>query len=121
MRYENVKDASELNFRVDNYILEGYKSEIRSENYAKLVKDDFSVDVFLILFLLLIIGAIIYWAVKSGKKDVVIVKVEGADTSTMLINSNANDEPYNLWGDPLWIIAVVLWSFIFLFALAVNL
>ncbi|WP_225370693.1 hypothetical protein [Methanobrevibacter arboriphilus] len=75
MRYENVNNVEELNFRVNNYISSGYKLEIRDNNYAKLVKDDFDWAIFIILFLLLIIGALIYWAVKSGNKDEVIIQV----------------------------------------------
>lgn len=92
MRYENVNNVEELNFRVNNYISSGYKVEIRDNNYAKLVKDDFDWAIFIILFLLLIIGALIYWAVKSGNKDEVIVQVgNGYDSGNMKHKSSKNE------------------------------
>lgn len=78
MRYENVNTVEELNFRVSNYIRSGYKVVVRDNNYANLVKDDFSWGIFILLLLFLIIGALIYWAVKSGNKDEVIIQVGNA-------------------------------------------
>lgn len=76
MRYEEASSIEDLNQKVIDYESMGYKVENRSDNFVKLVKDDFSIGIFIILFLFLIIGALIYWAVKSGTKDEVIIRLE---------------------------------------------
>ncbi|MCL2156553.1 MAG: hypothetical protein FWH54_00850 [Methanobrevibacter sp.] len=76
MRYEDVDSNQELNQRVTDYVAMGYKVENRTNNYARLVKNDFSWGIFIILLFLLIIGALIYWAVKSGNKDEIIIRVK---------------------------------------------
>ncbi len=103
MRYENVNNTEELNFRVNNYVSSGYKVEIRENSYVKLVKDDFSWGIFIILFLFLVIGALIYWAVKNGNKDEVIVQVENTfgdsvgnsvnNEASQTQNSSSNQNP----------------------------
>lgn len=79
MHYEDVYSNDELNQKVTDYVAVGYKVENRTSNYVKLVKDDFSWGVFIILLFLLIIGALIYWAVKSGKKDEIIIRIKNKD------------------------------------------
>jgi hypothetical protein len=76
MRYEDVNSNQELNQKVTDYVAMGYKVENRTSNYARLVKNDFSWGIFIILLFLLVIGALIYWAVKSGNKDEIIIKVK---------------------------------------------
>lgn len=76
MRYEDVNSEKELNQKIADYMAVGYKVENRTSNYVKLVKDDFSWGIFVILLFLLIIGALIYWAVKSGNKDEIIIRVK---------------------------------------------
>jgi len=76
MRYEDVSSTEELNQKVADYVAFGYKIDNRTANYARLVKNDFSWGVFIILLFLLIIGALIYWAVKSGNKDEIIIRVK---------------------------------------------
>lgn len=77
MRYENVPTVEELNFRIMNYQSVGYDIEVRDNTHARLVKDDFSVGIFIILLLFFaIIGGIIYWAIKSGKEDIVIIPLD---------------------------------------------
>lgn len=77
MRYENVPKVEELNFRIMNYQSVGYNIEVRDNTHARLVKDDFSVGIFIILSLFFaIIGGIIYWAIKSGKEYIVIIQLD---------------------------------------------
>lgn len=77
MRYENVSTVEEMNFRIMNYQSVGYELEFRDNNHASLFKDDFSTGIFIILLLFFaIIGGIIYWAIKSGKEDRVIIQLD---------------------------------------------
>jgi len=76
MHYEDVYSTQELNQKVTDYVAFGYKVENRTPKYARLVKNDFSLVTFIVLLFLLIIGAIIYWAVKSGNKDEIIIRVK---------------------------------------------
>jgi RNA polymerase subunit RPABC4/transcription elongation factor Spt4 len=76
MRYENVSSLEELNFRVMNYQSVGYELEYGDNNHASLVKDDFSTAIFIILLLFGIILGLIYWAIKSGKEDRVIIQLD---------------------------------------------
>jgi len=76
MHYEDVSSTEELNQKVADYMAFGYKVKNKSSNYARLVKNDFSWGIFIILLFFLIIGAIIYWAVKSGNKDEIIIRVK---------------------------------------------
>ena len=87
MRYEDVYTTDELNQKVTDYVAVGYKVENRTSNYARLVKNDFSWGVFVILLFLLIIGALIYWAVKSGNKDEIIIRVK--DSAPDNVSSDA--------------------------------
>ncbi|KZX16721.1 hypothetical protein MBCUT_05850 [Methanobrevibacter cuticularis] len=90
MRYEDVNSNQELNQKVTDYVALGYKVENRTSSYARLVKNDFSWGIFVVLFLFLfIIGALIYWAVKSGNKDEIIIRVKENDTPNPIISSNA--------------------------------
>ena len=86
MHYEDVNSMQEFNQKIADYVALGYKVEKRTSNHARLVKNDFSWGIFIILLFLLIIGAIIYWAVKSGNKDEIIIRVKN-DVSNN-INSN---------------------------------
>lgn len=76
VHYEDVYSVEELNQKVANYVAVGYKVKNKTSNYARLVKDDFSWGIFIILLFLLIIGALIYWAVKSGNKDEIVIRVK---------------------------------------------
>lgn len=76
MRYENVSTVEELNFRIMNYQSVGYDIEVRDNTHARLAKDDFSVGIFLVLLFFTIIGGIIYWAVKKGNEDIVIIQLD---------------------------------------------
>jgi putative hemolysin len=87
MRYEDVSNIDELNQMVVDYQAVGYKVENRSLNYVKLVKNDFSIGVFIILLFFLIIGALIYWAIKSGQKDEIIIRVK--NDAPINVSSNA--------------------------------
>ncbi|MEA4957740.1 hypothetical protein SDC9_07619 [bioreactor metagenome] len=40
MRYEDVNSEQELNQKVTDYVAMGYKLENRTNNYARLVKND---------------------------------------------------------------------------------
>ncbi|MDR0913043.1 MAG: zinc ribbon domain-containing protein [Methanobrevibacter sp.] len=77
MRYENVSDSEELNFRVNQYINDGYKVEFKDEKQATVVKSKFSVGIFILLLILIIIGGLIYLAIRYGKKDIVVIQVKG--------------------------------------------
>lgn len=87
MHYEDVSSTQELNQKVADYVAFGYKVENKTSNYARLVKNDFSWGIFILLLFLLIIGALIYWAVKSGNKDEIIVRVK--DNTPTSVVSNA--------------------------------
>lgn len=87
MRYENVSTLEELNFRIMNYQSVGYNIEARDNNHARLAKDDFSVGIFLVLLLFTIVGGIIYWAVKKGNEDIVIIQLDGT-ANNMQMNYN---------------------------------
>lgn len=77
MRYENVSTLDEMNFRIMNYQSVGYEIEVKDNYHARLVKDDFSVAVFIILLLFVaIIGGIIYWAIKRDSNDIVIIQLD---------------------------------------------
>lgn len=86
MRYEDVNSNQELNQKVTDYVAMGYKVENRTPTYARLIKNDFSWGIFIILLFLLIIGALIYWAVKSGNKDEIIIRIK--DNTPNNDNSN---------------------------------
>ena len=75
-----VNSVEQLNQVVNNYTTMGYEVKNRTPTSVKLVKDDFSWGVFIILLLLLIIGALIYWAVKAGNKDEVLVTIQNGAT-----------------------------------------
>ena len=85
MRYEEVNSNQELNQKVADYVAMEYKVENRTPTYVRLVKNDFSWGIFIILLFLLVIGALIYWAVKSGNKDEIIIRVKD--------NAPNNDNP----------------------------
>ena len=78
MRYENVSDSEELNFKVNQYINDGYKVEFKDEKQATVVKSKFSIGLFIILLILLIIVGLIYLAIQYGKKDIVVIQVKDA-------------------------------------------
>jgi len=86
MHYEDVYSTEELNQKIADYVAFGYKVENRTQKYARLVKNDFSWITFIVLLFFLIIGAIIYWAVKSGNKDEIIIRVK----ENIVNNSNSN-------------------------------
>ncbi|MGL6298340.1 MAG: hypothetical protein ACRC1M_04145 [Methanobacteriaceae archaeon] len=87
MRYDDVYSTEELNQKVADYVAFGYKLESRTPKYARLVKNDFSWGTFIVLLFFLIIGALIYWAVKSGNKEEVIIRVKE--------NAKNDDVSYN--------------------------
>ena len=76
MHFEDVYSTEELNQKVVDYVAFGYKVKNRTPKYAKLVKNDFSWATFIILLFFLIIGALIYWAVKNSAKDEIIIRVK---------------------------------------------
>ncbi len=88
MRYEDVNSEEELNQKVTDYIAFGYKVENRTPKYARLIKNDFSWGIFIILLFLLIIGALIYWAVKSGNKDEIIIRVKESNSNNDISTNN---------------------------------
>jgi len=88
MHYEDVHSVEELNQKITDYVAMGYKVKNRTANYSRLVKNDFSWGIFIILFLLLIIGAIIYWAVKSGNKDEIVIRVKENIPDNTISNVN---------------------------------
>lgn len=73
-----VNSVDELNQVVNNYTTMGYEVRNRTPTSVKLVKDDFSLGIFLLLFFfVMILGGIIYWAIVSGRKDEVLVTMQG--------------------------------------------
>ncbi|MGL6299086.1 MAG: zinc ribbon domain-containing protein [Methanobacteriaceae archaeon] len=94
MRFETVSNEEEYNFMINQYIANGYKVETRGISSARLVKNEFSVGVFIVLLFLLIIGGLIYWAVKSGQKDVVVIRI-GNNNAPIRSNIVPTSEPSN--------------------------
>jgi len=91
MHYLDVYSTDELNQKVADYVAFGYKVESRTPTSARLVKNNFSWGIFIILFLFVfIIGAIIYWAVKSGNKDEVIIRIKESTTPNSIPINNVN-------------------------------
>jgi len=80
MRFEDVDSVQELNQKVSDYIVLGYRIKSKTSTHVQVVKNEFSWGIFIVLFFLLIIGAVIYliyWAVRS--KDEVIIRVKNED------------------------------------------
>ena len=78
MHYEDVNSTDELNQKVADYMAFGYRIENRTSSYVRLVINDINWGVFIILLLIMIFPALIYWAVKSITKDEIIVRVKNA-------------------------------------------
>ncbi len=92
-----MNSVNEFNQTKQNFIRMGYKVIRKSPNSVTLEKNEFDIIIFLILLLLLVIGAIIYWAVKSGRKDQVLITLQSNDNSPAPIKEikteNAENKP----------------------------
>ena len=91
MHYETVQNIDELNFKINNYINQGYKLEFKDDNQATLVKNKFSWGIFVLLLFLLIIGAVIYLAIRHGAKDVIIIKIGEINTKNQFNHIKINN------------------------------
>jgi len=87
MFYDDVYNKDELNQKVTEYVAMGYKVKNRTFNYVKLVKDDFSWVILVILILFLFPIGIIYYFVKNGNKEEIIIRVK--DVAPANVSSNA--------------------------------
>lgn len=94
MKEIQVKSSEELEAKIRQYQSMGYNLESKMDNMAKLSKRNYSVGLFIVLLLLCIIPAIIYYCLTGTDEVVITVGYEyqknKKNSSEMIVATNNN-------------------------------